>query len=132
MLKEEVLFANDAFYLAFAAGDLPAMDRLWADRPDVVCLHPGWPALTDRDAVMASWARILGNPRQPPVSVQPVRTVEIGEAMLVVCYERMEDTVLVAGNLFEAGDRGPRLVMHQSGLCADPPDLPPPDRADVQ
>jgi hypothetical protein len=124
MHRDEVLFANEAFYLAFSVGDLAAMDSLWADRPDVVCMHPGWPALTDRDTVMESWARILGNPDQPEVGVHAVETVDLGDVMLVVCYEQMGDTVLVANNVFMAGPDGPRMVAHQSGLCSEPPELP--------
>ena len=124
MHRDEALFANEAFYLAFAEGDLAAMDRLWASRPDVVCVHPGWPALTDRDIVMESWARILGNPNQPDVVVHAVETVVLGEAALVVCYEQMGETVMTASNVFVAGPDGPRMVAHHAGLCSDPPGLP--------
>jgi hypothetical protein len=124
MTRDEALFANEAFYLAFAEGDLDAMDRLWAERSDVACLHPGWPALTDRDAVMESWRRILGNPDQPKVAVNTMAAIELGAAVLVVCYERMGDTVMVAHNVFVDGPEGPRMVAHQAGLCAEPPPLP--------
>ena len=124
MLREEALFANEAFYVAFATRDLAAMDDVWAHRPDVVCIHPGWPALTDRATVMESWSRILGNARQPTVVAHALTTVPCGEAMLVVCYERLEDTVMVASNLFVPGAGGPRLLIHHAGLCSDPPELP--------
>lgn len=124
MNRDEVLFANEAFYLAFSSGDLSAMNKIWADRGDVVCVHPGWPALTDRDTVMESWARILGNADQPKVGVHPMDTVSLGDAMLVVCYEQMGDTVMVAHNVFVRERDGPRMVVHQAGLCSDPPDLP--------
>ena len=125
MRRDEVLFANEAFYLAFANADLDAMDRLWADREDVVCAHPGWPVLTDRESVMESWRRILGNPDQPRVVVHAVGTVTLGaEASLVTCYETVADSVMVAVNVFEAGTDGPRLVAHYAGLCSEPPELP--------
>jgi ketosteroid isomerase-like protein len=124
MHRDEVLFANEAFYLAFSEGDLTAMDNLWADRGEVVCLHPGWPALTDRELVMESWARILRNPDRPRVTAHPVEAVSLGDAMLVVCYEQMGDTVMVASNVFVAGPDGPRVVAHQAGLCSEPPELP--------
>ena len=50
-----ILFANDAYYAAFADGDPAAMDALWARRAPVSCIHPGQTALTDRAAIMASW-----------------------------------------------------------------------------
>lgn len=124
MHRDEVLFANEAFYLAFSEGDLAAMDRLWAERPDVVCIHPGWPALTERNMVMESWARIFGHADQPKVGVHPVEAVSLGDAMLVVCYEQIDDTVMVASNVFIAGPDGPRMVIHQAGLCSEPPELP--------
>lgn len=131
MHRDGVLFANDAFYVAFANGDVEAMDRLWAQRDDVVCLHPGWPALRGRDVVMESWMRILRNPDQPRVGVHAVDAVRLGgDAMLVVCYETMADTIMVACNVFVAGADGPQLVSHQAGLCADPPALPERDRED--
>ncbi len=124
MGRNEALFANEAFYLAFASGDIDAMESLWADRPDVVCVHPGWPALTDRVTVMESWARILGNPDQPQVGFHVVDVVNLGEATLVVCYERMESAVMVASNLFIRLADGPRMVGHHAGVCGDPPALP--------
>jgi hypothetical protein len=58
-----VLFANEAFYAAFAARDIEAMDELWSRRPNVTCIHPGWSPLIGRDSVMQSWRAILSNPR---------------------------------------------------------------------
>jgi hypothetical protein len=58
--RPAILFANDAFYTAFATGDLAAMDAVWARRAPVCCIHPGWTALNDRDAIMESWRGILG------------------------------------------------------------------------
>ena len=37
-----VLASNAAFYEAFNAKDLAAMDRVWSSRDDVTCVHPGW------------------------------------------------------------------------------------------
>ncbi len=124
MQREEALFANEAFYLAFAQRDLTAMERLWDERPDVVCLHPGWPALTHRDAVMESWARILGNPDQPAVDMHVAEVVSLGAAVMVVCYEMVGGSVMVASNVFVGGPHGPRLVVHQAGPCSHPPPLP--------
>jgi hypothetical protein len=53
--SDAVLAANLEFYRAFTTRDAEAMDALWARQAPVACVHPGWPALTDRDAVMESW-----------------------------------------------------------------------------
>jgi hypothetical protein len=39
--REQVLFANEAFYRAFADRDIDAMDALWARGEPVLCIHPG-------------------------------------------------------------------------------------------
>ncbi len=57
MHPNEALFANEAFYLAFAEGDGQAMQALWSCRNELVCIHPGWAALTEREAVLESWER---------------------------------------------------------------------------
>lgn len=126
MHRDEVLFANEAFYLAFANADFQAMAGIWSGRGDVVCAHPGWPVLQGRHEVLASWRRILGNPDQPRVSVHVAGVQPLGDgAALVVCYETMAGTVMVATNVFEREPEGPRLVCHQAGLCSEPPELPP-------
>lgn len=126
MHRDEVLFANEAFYLAFANADYEAMAGIWSGRSDVVCAHPGWPVLEGRDEVLSSWRRILGNPDQPGVSVHVAGVAHLGEhAALVTCYETMAGTVMVATNVFERGPDGPRMVCHQAGLCSEPPALPP-------
>jgi hypothetical protein len=56
----ELLAANAAFYAAFNAGDEAGMGRLWAHGDGVACLHPGWPVLVGRDAVLESWRRVGG------------------------------------------------------------------------
>jgi hypothetical protein len=66
--QDAVLAANLEFYRAFAARDLTAMDALWARRAPVACLHPGWTAIKDREAIIASWAGILANPDAPRVA----------------------------------------------------------------
>ena len=49
---ESVLFANDAFYNAFASSDLQAMEEIWARDAQPTCVHPGWLPLVGRRQVM--------------------------------------------------------------------------------
>ena len=56
--EAEVLFANDAFYNAFISRDIVALETVWATNAQVVCIHPGWPPLYGREAVMRSWTDI--------------------------------------------------------------------------
>lgn len=114
--EQAVLFANDAFYQAFADCDIAAMDAVWARESPVVCIHPGWEALAGRDEVMASWRGILGNPAPPRIRCLEPRVFAFGALAFVVCYEAIEGSVLVATNLFVREDDNIwRLVHHQAG-----------------
>ena len=123
MHPNEALFANDAFYLAFAQGDVDAMGALWSDQQSVVCIHPGWGALVSRDEVMTSWQNILGNPQRPQITCFGAVTAAVAGGIGVVCYEQLESSVLVATNIFVAQGGRPRMVFHQAGPCANPPEL---------
>ena len=46
--------AEEAFYHALAHGDYALMDAVWAADDGVGCIHPGWPALRGRTAVLPS------------------------------------------------------------------------------
>src|SRR5712675_1488203 len=58
--SDAILAANAAYYRAFSTGDFVAMSRIWAD-DGVSCVHPGWPALVGRAAILESYRDILGN-----------------------------------------------------------------------
>ena len=83
--SDAVLAANLEFYRAFTARDLVAMEALWARQAPVGCIHPGWPALTDRDAVIDSWRGILGNPDAPRIACYDEQVLLYGDSALVVC-----------------------------------------------
>jgi len=83
--SDAVLAANLEFYRAFTMRDLAAMDALWARAAPVACIHPGWPPLADRDAIMQSWQGILSNPDSPRVACYDERVLVYGETALVVC-----------------------------------------------
>ena len=119
---EQASFANEAFYLAFETGDYEAMAHLWSERVDVMCLHPGWPALIGREQVLKSWKAILSNPQQGAVSCFDARSAQIGDGVYAVtCYERTGGAVMVALNVFAREDGRLRMVAHQGGICANPP-----------
>lgn len=119
---EQAAFANEAFYLAFEGKDYSAMEHLWSATREVVCLHPGWPALHGREAVLASWRSILANPQQGQVSFYGARCAQVTtDVALVTCYEQAGDAVMVATNLFAVEDERLRLFSHHAGFCGNPP-----------
>ena len=117
-----VNFANDAFYLAFSTRDLEAMDALWARQAPVTCIHPGWSALTGRDAVMESWQAILTNPGSPAVDCRNPVAHMIGEVGYVICYETLDQGVLVATNIFVREEGVWKMIHHQAGATASLPE----------
>jgi hypothetical protein len=119
--RQAVLFANEVFYRAFTDKDLAAMDRIWARRESVACIHPGWPILTGRDSVMESWRRILSGPAPASVPVEP-DVVFADETALVVCLESLDRGKgwCAATNVFAREDGEWRLVLHQAGPAPKP------------
>jgi hypothetical protein len=115
-------YANEAFYLAFESKDFPAMDNLWSQAREVICIHPGWRALVGRKAVMDSWRSILANPQQGTVSFYGAECRQIGDVMAaVICYESAGTATMIATNIFVTEDGRLRMLFHQAGYCANPP-----------
>ena len=112
-----ILFANDSFYEAFKAGDLSAMEALWARETPIFCAHPGWAPLQGRDEVMESWQAIFeGGGIPQDLRCREPRVVPLGPAhAIVLCYEQVGDALLLATNVFckEAGHW--RLLHHHAG-----------------
>src|SRR5439155_4854828 len=113
--SDAVLTANLEFYRAFGARDLAAMDALWARQAPVACIHPGWPALVARDAVMESWHGILANPAAPRIACYDEQVLLYGDTALVICEEELDGGTLIASNLFVREDDGWRIAHHQAG-----------------
>jgi ketosteroid isomerase-like protein len=57
----EVEAANAAFYAAFESADLDAMQDLWLDDPETLCVHPGALPVRGTGAINRSWALIMAN-----------------------------------------------------------------------
>lgn len=122
--RDGVLAANSAFYRAFAAADLAAMERLVARRHPVAVIHPGWPVVSGRGPVMETWQMIFTD---GPQTVRPVNleVFAYGDAALVIAYEKAGDVYLAASNLFVLEDGEWRLAHHQAGpISAPTPDMP--------
>lgn len=124
--RQSVAAANRAFYRAFAERDYAAMDRLWAQKSPVACIHPGWPPIFQREHVMASWRGILGNAEQQPLTCADERVLVNGDTAIVICTEKVADSLLVATNVFVREDGEWRMVHHQAGpRPADEPNKQP-------
>jgi len=110
-----------AFYAAFEAQDTDAMMAVWAERAPLVCIHPSGPALTERDAVAASWRQIFAGGGAVRFTLNERRTVEDGAVSVRHVHENIHhgpgfrDTALVlASNVFVREDGGWRMCVHHA------------------
>ena len=117
--REAILFANEAFYAAFAGKGYAAMDSLWADG-EVTCIHPGWPPLRGREAVMKSWRDILGH-EPPDVSAHHAEAALQNGVAVVTCIELIpgpgRPQALSATNMFVKQGNAWKIVHHQAGIA---------------
>ena len=123
--ESEVLRANASFYEAFARKDAEAMDRVWADEGPVACVHPGWGALSGRDAVVRSWRAILDGGGAPPIRCEGASAHLWGEVALVLCTERIPGASLAATNLFVRQRGAWKLAHHHASPVAEAPRADP-------
>lgn len=126
--ERELLGVNAAFYSAFRAGDLDRIDELWARERDVAVIHPGWPAVHGREAVLDSWRRIVTGGNAPEIVCGEARAYCMGEVAFVICIEHLPGGDLVATNIFVREGGAWRLVHHQAGPT---PSAAPPDPSEV-
>ncbi|CCD99141.1 conserved hypothetical protein [Bradyrhizobium sp. STM 3809] len=116
--ESQILAANAAFYAAFAAGDFAALAALWADRDGISCIHPGWPAIVGRAAVIGSWRDILANPARPQIVCADPHAIVDGDHGHVLCIELVDGAALAAANHFARIGGFWRMVHHQSSAIA--------------
>jgi hypothetical protein len=120
--RDTALFANTAFYTAFATRDLVAMDRLWARDEKVTCVHPGWPPLAGRETVLGSWKNIFTGGHAPDISCRRAEAAVHGSIAVVTCVEVISSDgapqqALVATNIFikSLDSREWHMVHHHAG-----------------
>ena len=127
---DAVRAANEELYAAIEVGDLDRMERLWAGGrygPSVVCVHPGWPGLRGREAVLRSWAMIMANTSYIQFFLTDVEVELAGAVAVVSCTENILTSVggdgtaepgvlgggrVVATNVFRRTDAGWQLWVH--------------------
>ena len=127
--EADILAANAAYYDAFSAADFAAMRRIWAEH-DTTCVHPGWPALIGRPAILESYRQILSNPEQDRIEPRNATVIIAGEEARVLCVEFVGGAALAATNMFRRVDGEWRMTHHQASpiaaLVEEPDSQPPP------
>lgn len=114
---DDILSANERYYQAFEAGDFPAMSNLWAE-DGVSCIHPGWPVLVGRQAILESYRAILSNPSQDPIIHHSDTVIASGTDGRVFCVELVGEGALAATNWFRLVNGVWRMVHHQASPLA--------------
>ncbi|MEE2688318.1 MAG: nuclear transport factor 2 family protein [Pseudomonadota bacterium] len=110
---EAVLFVNEAFYVNFSGGDAEAIGTLWSSVAPVSCIHPGWELLSGREAVLESWRSILRG-GAPSIRCRDPKVLFYGNAAIVLCYEEIDGTFLVATNIFVRESGTWKMAHHQA------------------
>ena len=114
---DDILAANAAYYRAFTNGDLAAMKRIWAD-DNVSCIHPGWPVIIGREAILESYREILRNPSQERIDARNETVLVAGDEARVICVEFVGGAALAATNLFRRTEGVWRMTHHQASPIA--------------
>lgn len=116
-----VLRANASLYAAFETGDVDLMAAVWdADEPNaVVCVHPGWPMLRGRTAVLRSWSAVMANTDYIQFFLTDIQVIVSGKAATVTCTENVltsadvgDSASVMATNVFVQRPGGWRLQVH--------------------
>lgn len=117
-----VLFANDAFYNAFALGDADAMVALWSASAPITCIHPGGGMLAGRADVLDSWRAILDSHSTDGISCADAKAYVVGDMAWVTCFEVVGGGHLAATNVFVREGKAWKVVHHQAGPTAAEPE----------
>ena len=118
--------ALDAFYDAFQALDMAAMARVWAQRPQDVCVHPGWEILSGWPVIRESWRAIFANTGFVRFQATDVQVELLGdlarvtnvENLLTVAGQETAHSVIAATNLFLRTPHGWKLTLHHGSPMA--------------
>lgn len=102
MSLESPAAAERAFYTAFEQGSVDAMMAVWADRPDITCVHPLGSMLIGRQAVRESWLQIFLDASPRLFEIETVSTLYSPETAVHTVYE----TITIPPN----GPRFPPII----------------------
>ncbi len=124
---ESLIEANAAFYRAFEALDMAAMEAVWEASDRLFCVHPGWQALHGREAVLGSWRTILNNTAQIGFDLTAVRAEVWGDLGVLTLYDNRQSKVgeqqhaatAISTNMFAFhGDQGGWKLFHHHASLA--------------
>ena len=126
--QQAVIDANRAFYTAFQSLDLETMEKIWLRDSKIVCIHPGWRALTGWGPVMNSWERIFDGTFEMKFQVREVQVMmEAGLAVVVTeenltqrGYDGAISTQVLATNVYQLASQKWWLIQHHGSPVVRP------------
>jgi SnoaL-like protein len=112
--------AEDAFYGAYATFNRKTMELVWADN-DVVCVHPGLPAILGYDNVIRSWSNIFINSVLPDIFFSVVSSIENDDLAVHFVEEHIangdeSEIVIMATNVYQRFEEGWLMIEHHSSM----------------
>ena len=120
--SEEILRINSLFYEALGTRNLELMGEVWVKDSRSGCVHPGWTALRDWEAIRQSWESVFDPEDQVDISISNV-TVDISDNIAwVTCLQEMvyikRDPVMFnlsqSTNIFEKQDGRWLMIFHHA------------------
>ena len=117
---KQVTRTNEAFYEAFQTLDIAQMDKVWAQKEYVTCIHPGWTLRSGWPEVRDSWVLIFNNTFSMEFELTDLQVQVAGDLGWVVCMERIvsrqgeaeQRSRILATNLYERLDGEWRIIHH--------------------
>jgi ketosteroid isomerase-like protein len=97
--EDAVIEANAAFYRAIETLDAEQLEAVLAREEPVRVVHPGWPLVSGRAAVKASWERIFDNAGMMQFTISDTECHVEGGLAWVICMEHL--TSVQGGRVIE-------------------------------
>ena len=97
--EDAVVEANAAFYRAIETLDSEQLDAILAKLEPVRVVHPGWPLVSGRAEVKASWERIFDNAGMMQFTISDIEVHVQGDLAWLLCTERL--TSVQGGRVIE-------------------------------
>ena len=110
-----------AFYAAFTACDVDAMMTVWAWHAPLLCIHPGGPPLTSREAIEQSWRVILDGVGDVQFTLSELQETASDDVAVRFVHENIhhgpglrETAVVCATNVFVRENGSWRMRVHHA------------------
>ena len=108
-----------AFYDAIERADLAALDAVWSQDDNIVCVHPGAMRIEGRGAVMDSFKQMFSD--APVLDFEIVDTLYTGNDSLAIHLVREEIaldgqlvSIMVSTNIYQMEEGSWRMLLHHA------------------